>query len=267
METEHIVSEPVRAYLLGQIEGAEAVALEEKYFMDRSFFLRVQAVEKGLIEEYLENRLPKSERQQFESRYLKIPALRQRLEEVRAEWAVSRPAPKSASWWAWRAAFAACVIGAVGIAWIYVHEHRARSEAVTQAKHAQEEKVLTIRLGDSIKGSRSNGLGNMGPREGRRIEFQLPPMGGSIRFSAYLIRETSTVFCTPEISMINADESRTKIWSSDEAVASVPANGGQELTVAVDSSVFHPGGAYALKLVRPDGTFDEFQRFHVTGPR
>lgn len=298
METEHIVSEPVRAYLLGQLEGAEAVALEEKYFMDRSFFLRVQAIEQRLIEEYLENRLPRSERRQFESRYLKIPALRQRLEEVRAEWAVSRPAPKSASWWAWRAAFAACVIGAVGIAWIYVHQHRHRSAEVTQienaqepashqqsdgapvtasgdnsakppvvgkAQHSRDKKILTFRL----RPKRSEALVDSGSANKGidGIALQLPPAGGSIRLVVDLTDEMEKVFCAPEIWFHGPDGSVNKVWSLGKTAASVPVNGGQELTITVDSSLFHAPGYYELKLVRAGGETGEFLMLHVTGPR
>jgi hypothetical protein len=299
MKTKRIVSEPVRSYLLGQLADHEASALEEKYFTDRSFFLRVRVVEQELIEDYLENRLPRSERQQFEDRYLKVPALQRRLEEVRAQWARSLPAPQPAGGWAWRAAFAACLICALGtVAWIYVHQHAARSAAVTavknprditsperangttakapadsgkqppvvakaqpanegnprrvprvipakpvaneaavppaaeKAEHPDELAALTVSLG------RKQGFYGITPRA---VAFQLPPAGGPIRFVVELAGGgTSITSGTPEIWVLGPDQRWKKIWSLAETVASVPANGGQELTVTVDSSLFHP---------------------------
>lgn len=339
METRHIVSEPVRAYLLGQLGDQEAVALEEKYFMDRSFFLRVQSVEQWLIEDYLENRLSQSERQQFESRYLKIPALRKRLEEVRSQ-APSLPAPKPENRWILRAAFATCLICVVGAsAWIYVHQHRAGSAAVTKVKPAQDLTsqrqdngmpviapadngtrppvvanampakppanvdtvppatakvpddldVLTVNLTPrTFNLFHRNGEGTTNERVGKGaipkqsvwgnkpdarvitqaggVEFHLPAAGGSIRFVVELGGATSVVFCNPRISLIGPDGRYKEIWTSGY-VASVPANGGQELTFVVDSSVFHPGGYYALQPMRANGDSYEFYPFHVTGPR
>ena len=75
--------EAVRSYLLGTLEEGEAASVEEKYFTDRNFFLFVQGVETALIEDYLSGRLAPSVKGHFEARYLSIPDLRQRVEEVR----------------------------------------------------------------------------------------------------------------------------------------------------------------------------------------
>lgn len=329
MKTEHIVSEPVRSYLLGQLADHEATALEEKYFMDRSFFLRVRAVEQGLIEDYLENRLPRSEREQFESRYLKVPALQQRLEEVRAQWARSLPASKPATGWAWRIAFAACLICVVGaVVWVYVHQRRTPSVATEgkhpqqitspdgaggtaakapaengakppevakvqppqegdshpltgeipakppanegavppiadKAEHPQELATLTVDLGSRTGGFGGRGIGGFA---GRRVVFQLPS-GGRIKFVVHLPDTTSIVSCTPEIWAFGAHGPWNKIWSSGETVASASANGGQELSVTVDSSVFQPSNIYELRLRAADDSVSEDYRLVVTEPR
>jgi hypothetical protein len=354
--------------LLGQLADDEAAALEEKYFIDRAFFLRVQAVEQGLIEDYLENRLPRSERAQFESRYLTVPALRQRLEEVRARWAPSPPAPKAAGWWAWRVAFAAAAICVVGLAaWLYVHQHGARPPVVTEAQHPQNPgsrprtagtpaqvppntgavpplvakaghpgdhgslrsatgprvkapsdkgtpppvlqalppqdfsslaqlggpaqtvptggtappvvaqtehppdlNVLTVNLG--FRGLRDvppgRHLGGLHKNTSNEIgEFQLPPAGGAIKFLIGLPYEASTSVYTPQLLVLGADGRWNKVWSSDQTVTSVPMNDRQEVTVVLDSSLFHPGVHYALQLMRPNMPVSEYYSFHVTGPR
>src|ERR1700690_175760 len=79
-------SEAVRSYLLGTLEEGEAASVEEKYFTDRNFFLFVQGVETALIEDYLSGRLAPSVKSHFEARYLSIPDLRHRGEEVRGRW-------------------------------------------------------------------------------------------------------------------------------------------------------------------------------------
>src|ERR1035438_9155246 len=83
MKMNHKLREPVRAYLLGALVGREARAIEERYFGDRAFFLWVRAIEVGLIEDYLDGKLSPAHVQRFESRYLQVADLRQRLEEVR----------------------------------------------------------------------------------------------------------------------------------------------------------------------------------------
>ena len=323
METEHKVSGTVKAYLLGQLEGDEAAALEEKYFMDRSFFLQVQGIEQQLIEEYLGNRLPSDQREQFESRYLQVPALRQRLAEVREEMARSVSTPRSESAWAWRVAFAACLLLAVGtIAWIYVHHHRGAS-AVIEAKHPKESTsprpapVTTAQTpGQGARPSRpaksqppqkSNSYAsahgpvpanppanqdvspkesgsaalpevaaaltvNLSPRKGvsgampLTIAFQLPEAGGSVRLVVD-IEGRSIVSRTAEIWVPGQGARWSKLWSSNEKVVSVPVNGGQELSVTVDSSLFPASGLYALRLIGPEEKASEAYRFHVTVPR
>ena len=73
----------MRSYLLGTSTKRAASSIEERYFTDRGFFLFVQAVETALIEDYLAGRLAPSTKKRFESRYLAVPDLRRRLDEIR----------------------------------------------------------------------------------------------------------------------------------------------------------------------------------------
>src|SRR6266566_694368 len=84
MNPDHIVLiEPVRAYLLGKLDDQTASVLEQRYFTDRSFFLRVREIETALIQDYVAGRLASTDKHLFENRYLTVPEMRRRLEEVR----------------------------------------------------------------------------------------------------------------------------------------------------------------------------------------
>ena len=74
-----------RAYLLGTLADAHAAEFEDRYFADRSFFVQVKAVERKLIEDYLDGRLPAQDRQRFEARYLRVPALQKTLAGIRRQ--------------------------------------------------------------------------------------------------------------------------------------------------------------------------------------
>src|ERR1700733_14489213 len=84
METPHSLIEPVRAYLLGALDDREASELEVLYFCNPACLRLMNNVEESLIKDYFQNRLSQAEREQFETRYLEVPELRRKLEEVRA---------------------------------------------------------------------------------------------------------------------------------------------------------------------------------------
>src|SRR6266404_5807676 len=122
MEISHNSAEPVRAYLLGTLPEEESVALEERYFRDRDFFLWVRAVETRLIEDYLNGQLPAVTMQPFESRYLRVPELRRRLEEIRGERTAAARQNQRVLIWGWRPIMAAALICVAGATfWGYVH--------------------------------------------------------------------------------------------------------------------------------------------------
>jgi len=75
----------MRSYLLGTLDESTALSVEQRYFTDRHFFLFVQAAETTLIVDYLAGRLEPESRALFESRYLLIPHLKLRLEEIRSD--------------------------------------------------------------------------------------------------------------------------------------------------------------------------------------
>src|SRR5947207_1644652 len=97
---EHISNDSMRAYLLGQLPDDQAAALEEEYFVNRAFFLKVQSEEATLIADYLDGTLSPAEKLSFESRYLRIPELQCRVEEIRRRRVLGKPVP----WTRWRLA-------------------------------------------------------------------------------------------------------------------------------------------------------------------
>ena len=74
-----------RAYLLGNLADQQADEFENLYFADQAFFTQVRAVERKLIADYLDGRLPAEDRQRFEARYLRIPELRRTVARVRRQ--------------------------------------------------------------------------------------------------------------------------------------------------------------------------------------
>src|ERR1017187_7127574 len=79
----HISVETVRAYLLGTLDPSAASALEDEYFATPALFTKILEEERSLILEYLEGRLAADQRPFFEERYLEIPELRRRFEQVK----------------------------------------------------------------------------------------------------------------------------------------------------------------------------------------
>lgn len=74
----------IRRYLLGELPESEAIALEEEYFSRVEVLQLVRGVEHDLIDAYVAEELPPSEREGFERRYLSAPALRDRVSAARA---------------------------------------------------------------------------------------------------------------------------------------------------------------------------------------
>ena len=72
-----------RRYLLGTLTEEDAATVEQEYFNDPEALERLAATEDELIEDYLDNRLPPDEREQFERAYLAAPHHRRRVETIR----------------------------------------------------------------------------------------------------------------------------------------------------------------------------------------
>lgn len=73
MSSNHIIKE----YLLGGLPEEERQRLEERLFVDRSFFQLVRIAEDELIDSYIEGDL--SEKERFVTHFLATPQQRQKL--------------------------------------------------------------------------------------------------------------------------------------------------------------------------------------------
>ncbi len=105
---------PVRAYLLGTLEPAEAAAFEDRYFADDAVFAELKDAEDRLIADFLAGRLSPRDQKLFEARYLRVPELRQKLDAARAG---SKPAARRQFGLAWAAAAATLLVVAAGAIW------------------------------------------------------------------------------------------------------------------------------------------------------
>ena len=237
MESTHIPIEAVRAYLLGDLDDVAAAALEERYFVDRSFFKEVQAAERALIQEYVAGRMPPVQGQRFESRYLQIPHLRLLVDEVRRERDRSRQ-PAFSMWP--RLAFAALLLCAVATSVVvyWMHRQPVGPSITAQTLHPPAaHPMVSLRLAPGpLKGGNSTD-----------IQLTLPPSAMPVHLTAELPGITSPVDCTGELSIIEPDGHWTKAWKSSQPVRSIANDGGQAVTFVLDSSALHPGD-YVLEV-------------------
>lgn len=73
----------IRQYLLGLLPDTECHTIEEKLFTQQSFRDEVSSVEEQIIEDYLEDRLPATDRGAVENHFLLPPERRKKLQFIR----------------------------------------------------------------------------------------------------------------------------------------------------------------------------------------
>ncbi len=158
----------LRHYLLGQLPEAEQEALETQCFAEAERLEEVWAVENQLIDDYVRERLPHGERQQFEQHYLASPRQRERvavarllIETADAAASSSVVVEKEPSGWtqfwaalrgpqlAWGMALATVLLLAGG-AWFLAERARWREQmAAAQTTQQQRERDLAVQLADA----------------------------------------------------------------------------------------------------------------------
>ena len=75
------VSEKLIAqYLLGELLEEQQVEIEDRAFSDREFMASITAVENDLIDEYVREEMPATDRRRFEARFLNSESRRKRVE-------------------------------------------------------------------------------------------------------------------------------------------------------------------------------------------
>ena len=113
-----VVTPEIRRYLLGDLDAADAAALEARYVGDAWLLDEIRAAEDALIEAFLDGRLPPAERARFTSHYLASPVHRDRVATARTlrERVATRTAAPSGPWfYRWVAMAAAVVLASLWI--------------------------------------------------------------------------------------------------------------------------------------------------------
>ncbi len=244
-------SEPVRSYLLGELEESAAATIEERYFTDRAFFLLVQSAETALIEDYLAGRLSPSSKERFESRYLAVPDLRRRLDEVRGRQAPARVVQRHLRLARLRLVAAALLLCLGGSAlWLYRDRMRFQSlptSAVTRPI------LATISLSPGLLKDSGSRLAHLRASSER----------GDVRLVLDLPGQTAMVVCSARVSAASTDGAWKTVWSTPHPVWSTPSQGGQQLALILDASLLGRGD-YLVEVAGANRVVQETYVFHVS---
>ena len=212
MVPEHILGEPVKAYLLRKLSNEEAGGIEERYFTDRSFFRRMQEAEFALIQDYLEGRLMPSDSRLFELRYLNVPDLKRKLEEVRLKLSPARASPMASRPVWYRPALAACLIGTVALGvWVYRYPKPAQVAQVARVGPSRLLPAVVVNLTPGLLKGSTKGT----------AEFRIPPPNVLVSKNLELPGQRLQVACTVHVSVADSDGRRMKIWASTKPVHSL----------------------------------------------
>ncbi|HLJ86915.1 MAG TPA: hypothetical protein VKZ53_08825 [Candidatus Angelobacter sp.] len=261
----------MKAYLLGQLPEDRAAAMEEEYFTNREFFLKIQAEETALIEEYLDGKLSPETKQCFEERYLQSPLLLQKVEEVRRDRKRLKQAERPTAGFGWRAALAvaAVLVLAFGV-WMFrsrmVSQPRLAAETEihrplleVDAKAPQEYVAFSVRL------SPGESKGSGSPSR----EIAPPANVTLVRLILELPGEKLPVRCRVKVSMVDANGRWVPVWSSPEPLLSASdtsSKGGQVLTVTMSQALLHAGD-YVAEASTDDGQVRETFVYRVAQPK
>jgi hypothetical protein len=77
-------TETLNQYLLGRLKGEERAAIEARYFDDADYYEQLKIAETELIDAYVNQQLPASDREAFEATFLTSPGRQQRVAFARA---------------------------------------------------------------------------------------------------------------------------------------------------------------------------------------
>jgi hypothetical protein len=253
MPMDHISNESMRSYLLGKLSDDEAAALEEEYFTNRDYFLKVQAEEKTLIADYLDGKLPSADKHYFESRYLQVPLLQRKVEEVRRQRSAPRPATQLSARISWRVAlaFASILLLGFGLS-VYRSYWSKPPELVARNQPPQAPSALTIRIRPgSVKGPSST-----------TAQFEPPSGGSAVNLILELPGQASPIRYRVRISMVDSNGRLAPVWDSPEALVSSKSGKDQVLTLQMGGSLLRPGD-YVAEARTPDGTVRETYVYRI----
>lgn len=240
----------MRSYLLGTLEESRAEEIERRYFTDRAFFHFVQSVETRLIEDYLAGRLRPLVKSRFEERYLTVPELQLRVEEVRgtcipARTAVAPLRPIRL------VLTAAIVLIGVGGAALWLARGRMPVAALPIPTSAPPV-LATLSLSPGMLKGVGAKTPELSPATGR----------GSVRLMLDLPGQRSPLLGSVQVSLASAEGAWRKVWSSPQPTLSTPSPGGQHLAITLDASLLSRGD-YLVEVLGADGQVLETYSFRV----
>jgi hypothetical protein len=254
VNSEHIQTGTVRAYLLRTLPDDSAEAIEERYFTDGAFFKELRAAEVELICDYLDGRLNESERAQFESRYLQVPQLRQLVADVRSRRGVRRRGDR-------RVMLRIALAGALGclaiLGMTILLRHGKTSPPVRIGSVEPPAPGLSLVLTPGI---------TKGP--GSAMYVLTPPhlpLTGSVFLELELPGQVSSATYTARLLNPDIEGSHRVVWTA-RGVRSAPKHGGQEVTVKLPPSSIAPGD-YILELEMEGSHTKETYLFRVNSPQ
>jgi len=254
MDSSHIPIEAVKAYLLGQLADEEAAAIEQRYFVNQACLLQMQTAERMLIENYQDGALTPHEAQQFETRYLRIPALKRIVDQVARERNAAghrTPARRRVAWFAWAGAIL-CAGALCG--WIYLKRGANAPPAIAKMPVQSSLPPVTLRLTPGV----TMGAG------GHAAGMNLPPEHTPVQLIAELPGLRTPTDCGARLAIVGADGRWTEVWSAKPA-RTISREGQQELTFLLNPATLRAGD-YILEVTAPDGRVRETYLFHVSTP-
>jgi hypothetical protein len=243
----------MRSYLLGKLSDDQASTLEEEYFTNRDYLLKIQAEEKTLIADYLDGKLPPADKHYFESRYLQVPLLQRKVEEVRRQRSAPKPATQPSAGISWRVAlaFASIVLLGFGIS-IYRSYWSKPPKLIALHQPPQAHSVIAIRISPgSVKGLSS-----------KPAQFELPSSGSTINLILELPGQSSPIRYQVRISIVASNGRWVPVWDSPEPLVSSESGKGQVLTLQLGSSLLRPGD-YVAEARTPDGKVRETYVYRI----
>jgi hypothetical protein len=241
----------VKSYLLGELDEKAAAIIEERYFTDRAFFLLVQSVETALIEDYLAGRLSPFSKVHFESRYLTVPDLRLRLDEVRRKRATVRGAGRQLRYARLRLAAAALLL-CLGVSALWLYRDRMQYPSLPSPTVVRPI-LATISLSPGLLKDSGSRLTHLRPS----LET------GDVRLVLDLPGQSAGVVCSARVSAASADGAWKIVWSTPQPVWSTPSRGGQQLALILDASLFGRGD-YLVEVAGVNTAIQETYYFRVS---
>lgn len=241
MNSAHIQTETVKRYLLGTLPEVEASAIEERYFTDPLFFNQLRTAEIELIGAYLDKKLPPEEHAQFEGRYLGVPALLEMVNRVRTQRTMSSSVRLRRLRLVLASSIAMLVItGLLLRKW----------QQPQQAELHPPVNGINLFLEPGV---------TMGPASEAKL-LKIPRSVVHVSLIAELPGEMVSADYVARLKKIE-DNRQPVLWSSNPT-RSAPRQGGQQVTIALDSSIFSPGD-YVLELETQDGKVRETYVFRA----